>query len=160
MGKKKVVLRPFHEVAFETLEGGKKTEAYRLFEECTGGFSGEYVPIVVAFLLTRCVVPEKEQSRIVPALIAASKKVMDDPYGDLSAVIAFALTHFHPGKKGLKELGKLLSAEYLRCEDSEEVASLKNLLERLELEVPERPKKEEAKKPAPKKPKPKKPLTK
>lgn len=151
MGKKKVVVpRPFHEVAFEILEGGKESEGYKkLHEWCE---YGQDMPMAIAFLLTRCVTPEKEQARIVPALIAASKGLGFD-HDEVNKAVAFALKHFMPGKKGLKELGRLLSAEYLKCDvDSEEANGLENLLETLELEVPERPKKEKAKKPAPKKP--------
>lgn len=153
VGKKKaVVLRPFHEVAFEILEKGLNSEAYKQIAAWVSGY-GQDAVLTVAFLLTRCVVPEKEQVRIVPALIAASKGAGQD-YEEVNKAVAFALTHFMPGKSGLKALGKLLSAEYLKCEGgSEEADGLKDLLKTLELEVPERPaKKEEAKKPAPKKP--------
>lgn len=164
--KKVVVLRPFHEVAFEMLEQGRESEAHQQVDRWLGGYGGDAV-LVVAFLLTRCIVPEKEQSRIVPALIAAAKGIANE--AEMSKAIAFALAHFKPGKKGLKELGKLLSAEYLKLEDgTDEIANLHLIFEELGLEVPERPAKEEAKKVAPKKPakgggkkkpKSKKPLT-
>lgn len=149
MGKKRVViLRPFHEVAFEILEQGYESKISRQIENWDR--FGPGVVSVVTFLLTRCVVPEKERSRIVPALVAASKKLDCDEGAE---AIVFTLKHFMPGKKGLKELGELLSAEYLKCEvASKEAKGLKDLLETLELEVPERPEKEKAKKPAPKKP--------
>lgn len=153
MGKKKaVVLKPFHEVAFEILEQGDTSEAYeQIAKWVVGGYDQDAI-LTVAFLLTRCVVPEKEQPRIVPALIAASKGA-DWDYDEVNKAVAFALRHFMPGKRGEKELGKLLSAEYLATEeDSDEADSLKDLLETLGLAVPERPpEKEEPKKPPAKK---------
>lgn len=151
MGKKKaVVLKPFHEVAFETLEKGLNSEAYEQIAEWVGGY-GQDAILTVAFLLTRCVVPEKEQPRIVPALIVASREAGSD-YEEVNKAVAFALKHFMPGKRGEKALGELLSAEYLKCEvDSDEAVNLNDLLKTLQLKVPERPKKEEAKKPPAKK---------
>ena len=156
--KKKVVeLKPFHEVAFEILERrrGEDTEGLKKLDKWLD-HDRDAVVIVVAFLLTRCIVPEKEQSRIVQALIAATK--YSDCY--VTDAVALALTHFKPGKKGLKELWKLISAEYLTCEeDSDEANGRKELFYALELEAPKRPEKEEAKAPekksAAKKPAPK-----
>lgn len=146
MGKKKAVVpRPFHEVVLEILESGEEPKEYRkllLGHNCYG----DELILAVLYLLTQCVIPEKEYPRIVLALIAASK---------LSEVcgIASALKHFKPGRKGLKELEKLLSAEYLATEeDSDEALGLRDLFNELGLTVPERPE-EEAEKPAPKKPK-------
>ncbi|MEK7102668.1 MAG: hypothetical protein AAB579_00485 [Patescibacteria group bacterium] len=140
MGKKKVVVpRPFHEVAFEILEGGRESEGYKKLDEWVS--YGQYVTLVVAYLLTRCVVPEEAQPRIVLALIAASKKALLEN-AEVGTAVAFALTHFKPGKKGLKELEKLLLAEYLVTEeDSDEANGLEELFYALELEVPERPEK-------------------
>lgn len=138
--KKKMAPQPFHEVAFEILEKGSESEGYKKLDEWVD--YGQDAAIVIAFLLTRCVVPEKEQSRIVPALIAATKKVQPGDI-DSAKVFAFALTHFHPGKKGLKELEKLLSEEYLATEkDSDESYGLVELIVELGLEVPERPENE------------------
>ena len=104
MGKKKVVVpRPFHEVAFEVLEQGRESEAYQKLDEWIGEV-GQDAAVTVAFLLTRCVVPEKEQSRVVPALIAAAQKLGECDCGEVYKAVAFALTYWRPGKKGLKQL--------------------------------------------------------
>lgn len=155
--KKVVVPRPFHEVAFEILEQGKESEAYKKIQEWVG--YGQDAVITVVFILTRCVVPEKERPRIVPALIAASKKAGEN-YEEVNTTVAFALAYFLPGKKDLKELGKLLSEEFLKSEEgSDEEDALRNLLEKLNLDVPKRPEEEaeeEAKAPPAKKAAPKK----
>ncbi|MEK7481691.1 MAG: hypothetical protein AAB633_03070 [Patescibacteria group bacterium] len=145
MSRKKVVVpRPFHEVAFDVLEQGEKSEAYRKLNEWIGS-AGQDAAVTVAFLLTRCIVPEKEQPRVVPALIAAAQKLGECDDGEVNKAVAFALTHFMPGKKGLKQIQKELNKAYLATEeDSDEEDNLKDLFKHLELSVPERPEEEAA----------------
>lgn len=140
MGKKKVVVpKPFHEVAFDILEHGEESEAFKQVGAWTG--YGQDATVIVAFLLTRCIVPKEEQPRIVPALIAASKNVYEDDRGEVPKAVAYALTHFKLGNVGLKWLEKRLSAEYLKTEKySDEESGLEDIFNKLRLKVPKRPK--------------------
>lgn len=141
--KKPVVLKPFHEVALETLEQGEESEAYKWFSKLLN--YGQDGALAAIFYLTRCIVPEEAKPAIVPALIAAAKGVPGDN-DEVANAVASALIHFKPGKRGLKEIGKLLQEEYLKCrESSDEESRLRDLFVELKLDVPDRPEKESKK---------------